>query len=121
MYQVSLRPYYDSIHQCYKQVVEIFPKPTGALAQIIKQVKPLPLSPFRKFGDCDYASQERCVYVILNPNNYCDFLTIEELPILLCFLSDNEYRIDNQITKIMMKSNTTIKETLLFYIIDSKK
>lgn len=119
MYQVNTRPYYDTINQCYKQILEIYPKPCGPLSKIIKQVSPSPLSPFRQFSDCD--PYPRCIYAIMNPENYCDFLRINELPLLLCFLTYNGYQIDNQITKIMMKANTEIKDTLLFYIIESKK
>lgn len=119
MFQVNTRPYYDTINQCYTQILEIYPKPSGVLSTLIKQVSPVPLSSFRKFSDCD--PYPRCIYAIMNPQNHLEFLRIDELSLLLCFLTNNGYKIDNQITKIMMKANTEIKNTLLFYIIESKK
>lgn len=114
MYQFSLKPYYDSITQCYKQIIVVSPKPNKPLINITKKLAPSRLSPFREFSDCD--PYPKCFYAILNPENMCDFLDINDLPILLCYLTDNGYQIQNQITKIMMKANTPIGETLLFYI-----
>jgi hypothetical protein len=114
MYQLSIKPYYDSVCQGYKQIITIYPKPPGILMTIIKQMTPSKLSPFRTFSQCDRTPS--CFYAILNPLNKYDLLDIEELPLLLCFLTENGYTINNNITKIMMKSNTPIHETLLFYI-----
>jgi hypothetical protein len=114
MYQFSLKPYYDSVRQCYKQIIAVDPKPRGSLARITKQLQPTRLSPFRTFSECDH--YPRCFYAVTHPRNSCDLLHIEELPILLNFLSRNDYTVDSQMTKIMMKANTPIGETLLFYV-----
>jgi len=114
MYQLSLKPYYNSVNQCYTQLIVIYPKPSGALLNIIKQVPPTNLSPFLKYSTCE--PQPSCFYAILNPTRKCDFLYIDDLPLLLCFLTENDYKIDYNITKILMKSNTSIQDTLLFYI-----
>lgn len=118
MFQVSVTPYYDSICQCYRQILEIYPKPSRALANIVKQVQYNPPSPFRKFSDCE--PRRTCIYAIMNPNYPCDFLRVDEIALLICFLTENGYKIDNQITKIMMRANTDVKESLLFYIIETK-
>jgi hypothetical protein len=117
MYQVSVTPYYDSIYQCYRQILEIYPKPSGSLANIIKQVQYYPPSPFRKFSDCE--PRRSCIYAIMNPTNPCDFLRVDEITLLMCFLTENHFKIDNQITKTIMRANTEIKESLLFYIIET--
>lgn len=120
MYQITARPYYDSINQCYKQILEIMPKPQGGpLCRITKRVSPAPLSPFRKFSDCDpYPS---CFYALVNPCNSCGFLRVEDIPVLLNFLSQNGYQVDNKITRTMMNANTTIQNTLIFYVIETQK
>ena len=118
MYQVSLIPYYDAVYQCYKQILTIYPQPSGGLAGITKQVAPPRLSPFRQNSWC--SSYPQCFYAILNPQVPCDFLSVNELPLLIDFLSKEGYKIDNQLTKVMMKANSEIKETLLFYIIEIK-
>lgn len=114
MYQVSLKPYYDPICQGYRQLIVIYPKPKGSLLSIIKQLAPSKLSPFKQFSDCDPYPQ--CFYAVLNPQNTCDYLRIEDISLFLCFLTENDYSINSQMTKILMKSSTTLKETLLFYI-----
>ncbi len=114
MYQVSVKPYYDSICQGYRQLLVVYPKPKGALLSIIKQLAPSKLSPFKQFSDCDpYPS---CFYAILNPQNKCDFLRVDDIALLFCFLTENGYTINTQVTKIMMKAQTQIQDTLLFYI-----
>jgi hypothetical protein len=114
MYQFSLKPYYDNVRQCYKQIITVFPKPEGALARISKQLRPTQLSPFRNFSDCD--PYPRCFYAITDPHNQCDLLRIEDIALLLNFLSRNGYVVDNQITKTLMRANTPLGETLLFYV-----
>ena len=109
-----LKPYYDNVHQCYKQIITVFPKPRGALANISKQLRDTRLSSFRKFSDCE--PRPRCFYAITNPNNKCDLLQIDDLPLLLDFLSRNDYKINDQLTRTIMKANTPLGETLLFYV-----
>ncbi len=126
MYQFSLKPYYDSVRQCYKQVITVFPKPDGALARITKQLQPSRLSPFKNFSDCD--PFPRCFYAVTYPNNQdsgqghrhgrggCELLRIEDIAVLLDFLARNGYNVDNRITKTLRAANTPLGETLLFYV-----
>ena len=116
MYQVCQIPYYDSIYQCYKQIITIHPQPQRSLIQITKRMMPSQLSPFKQYSQCCVYPQ--CFYAVMNPTRPCDFLTVEELPLFLDFLSKEGYSIDNQLTKLMMKANTQIKKSLLFYIIE---
>lgn len=109
-----LKPYYDNVNQCYKQIITVFPKPRGALTRITKQLNPTRLSPFRTFSDCD--PYPRCFYAVTDPHNRCDLLRIEDLPLLLNFLSRNGFTVNNQLTRTIMKANTPLGETLLFYV-----
>ena len=116
MYQLSTKSWYDSVCECYRQLIIVSPKPTQPLLGITKLLQPSRLSPFKNFSDCD--AYPSCFYAILDPNDTTKskYLTIDELPVLLCFLKSNGYTIDYQMTKIMQKAKTTIGETLLFYI-----
>ena len=114
MYQLSLKPYYDSLSRCYKQIIVISPDPKGILLSISKRVNPAPLTTFRSYSDCD--RHQSCYYALLNPQNKCEFLNIHDLPILLDFLTENDFKIQNKLTKILQNANTPIGETLLFYI-----
>ncbi len=123
MYQVTLRPYYDNVNQYYKHLLEIYPKPNnGQLASITKHVVATPLSPFRNFSNGE--SYSSCFYALINPSNNntnYQFLGVEDIPILLNFLTKYNYAIDNKLTKTIMNANTIIKDTLIFYIIEIKK
>ena len=114
MYQFSLKPYYDNVRQCYKQIITVFPEPSGPLKRITKRLQPTRLSTFRQFSDCH--PYPTCFYAVTDPNNQCDFLRIEDIAVLLNFLSRNGYTVDYQMTKILMKANTPVGETLLFYV-----
>lgn len=114
MYQISIKPWYDSVCECYRQLIVVSPKPTKPLLGITKLLQPSRLSPFREFSDCDpYPS---CFYAIFCPDDKSKYLTVDDLPLLMCFLNTNEYVVDYQMTKIMQKAKTTIGETLLFYV-----
>lgn len=119
MYQLLLKPYYDSVTQCYKQVISVSPEPRGKLLEICKQLAPTRLSSFRSFSHCD--SRQKCFFAILNPDTTNELLRIEDLPLLLNYLVNNGYTVDKNMTKIMQKANTPIQGTLLFYIIDTNK
>lgn len=114
MYQISTKPWYDSVCQCYRTLIVVTPNPTKPLLDICKLLQPSRLSPFRNFSDCD--PYPKCFYAILNPNDKNNYLSIDDLPILLTFLNNNGYQVNYQMTKIMQKAKTTIGETLLFYI-----
>jgi len=114
MYQISIKPWYDSVCQCYRKLIVITSKPSQPLLGISKLLQPSRLSPFRNLSDCDpYPS---CFYAILNPNDKNNYLTIDDLSVLMTFLSNNGYQVNYQMTKLMQKAKTTIGETLLFYI-----
>ena len=114
MYQVSLKPYYDSTCQIYRELIVVYPKPNGMLLTIVKQLPPTKLSPFKQVSDG--VCYPTCFYTIMNPLNLCEFLCVNDIALLFGFLNENGYHIDTQITKIMMKAKSPIQETLLFYI-----
>jgi hypothetical protein len=114
MYQFSLKPYYDNVRQCYKQIITVFPKPEGKLANIAKQLHPTRITTFRDYSDCD--PYPRCFYAVTDPRNRCDLLRVEDITLLLNFLAKNGYVVDNQITKTLMRANTPVGENLLFYV-----
>ena len=116
MYQISVKPWYDSVCECYRQLIIVSPKPEGALLGITKLLQPSRLSPFKTYLNCD--SYPSCFYAFIDPNDNSKskYLTVDDLPILLSFLNSNGYVVDYQMTKIMQKAKTTIGETLLFYI-----
>ena len=116
MYALTTRIYLDPITKQYSEVFQVEPKPKGVLLSILKQVAPLKLSPYKGFNQC-YG----CIFLVknINPNRRCntDFLAMEDLPMLFCFLTENGYDIDTKLTKLMVhgKSAAT-RRNLVCYI-----
>jgi hypothetical protein len=116
MYALTTRLYLDPITKEYIEVFQIDPKPKGVLLSILKQVTPLKLSPYKGFKQC-----EGCIYLVknINPNRRCstDFLAMEDLPMLFCFLTENEYDIDTKLTKLLVQGKSAAtKRNLVCYI-----
>ncbi len=116
VYAIYLEPFYDNINMEYKHVVTINNIPLGPLKDyIIKTVAPK-LSIFKSFNS---KHQNTCIYIIKNiDNTNTKLLDIENIDILINFLTVNNYTINNEITKLMNKNkiNTNNGKKLLFYI-----
>ena len=95
---------------------QVEPKPKGKLLSILKQVAPLKLSPYKGFQSC-----EGCIFLVknINPNRRCstDFLAVDDLPLLFCFLTENGYDIDTKLTKLLVQGKSAAtKRNLVCYI-----
>jgi hypothetical protein len=114
MYQLKAEVYLDRHDECYKKVLVISPSPKDPkLRNISRLVNRERLSPFQERSPC--CPIDQCYYVILNPNNLCDFLCVENINLLFSYLIANGYKIDSSITKIMLKSNVVIPNLICFF------
>ncbi len=116
MYALYTRLYLHPITKEYIEVFMVEPKPKGPLLSILKRVAPLKLSPYKGFNQC-----EGCIYLVknINPDRRCstEFLAVDDLPILFCFLTDNGYDIDTKLTKLMIQGKSAAtKRNLVCYI-----
>ena len=116
MYALTTRMYLHPISKEYIKVFMVEPKPKGPLLSILKRVAPLKLSPYKGFNDC-----EGCIYLVLNlnPERRCstEFLAMDDLPLLFCFLTEHGYDIDTKLTKLMVQGKSAAtKRDLVCYI-----
>jgi hypothetical protein len=116
MYALTTRVYLEPITKEYIEVFQVEPKPKGKLLSILKQVAPLKLSPYKGFQSC-----EGCIFLVknINPNRRCstDFLAVDDLPLLFCFLTENGYDIDTKLTKLLVQGKSAAtKRNLVCYI-----
>ena len=116
MYALTTRVYLEPITKEYIEVFQVEPKPKGKLLSILKQVAPLKLSPYKGFQSC-----EGCIFLVknINPNRRCstDFLAVDDLPLLFCFLTENGYYIDTKLTKLLVQGKSAAtKRNLVCYI-----
>ena len=114
MYLLSVQPYLDRYLKCYKNIITISNKPKGPLEQIVQRINPPKLSPFKQRSPCCY--EPACILAIKSITEPYRLMCIDEIPSLLIFLSEHGYEIDNETTKIMIKSDVKLKHKILFFI-----
>ena len=116
MYALTTRMYLHPTSKEYIKVFMVEPRPKGPLLSILKRVAPLKLSPYKGFNVC-----EGCIYLVLNlnPERRCstEFLAMDDLPLLFCFLTEHGYDIDTKLTKLMVQGKSAAtKRDLVCYI-----
>ena len=112
-YQLSSYIYLDQIHECYKKIVIINQKPTGALQPLIKMIHSPKVSPFKMTSPC--CPEPYCILAILNPLSTNELLCMDQIGDLFSFLISNGYTIQYELTKIMQLSTQKI-DKLICYI-----
>ena len=112
-YQLSSYIYLDQLNECYKKIVIINQKPTGALQSLIKTIHSPKVSPFKATSAC--CPESYCIHAILNPLSTTELLCMEQIGDLFSFLITNSYTIQYELTKIMQQSTEKI-DKLICYI-----
>ena len=110
MYLISKQLYLDKLNKCYKTIIIINSKPEGELKKITTNIKLNKLTSNGTLYGC--CNKNLCVYAFVSIKNCCKFMCIEELPELITYLTNNNYKIDYQLTKLLSKHN----KDLLFAI-----
>jgi len=106
-------PFLDQREKQYKTILSINAFPKGPLSSMVTRLRYPKLSPFKE-------ESPRCVLAITSPgssNQNQNLMTIEQFPELLGFLSNHDYQIDFNVTKLIQKNNMNPKDkTLVCYI-----
>jgi hypothetical protein len=94
-YIISIHPYYDSIHQCYKNILTIDRKPKDGdqLNMIVRTLSVPRLSYFIQ-------NKQSCVFALYDPDCLSSLLTIDKIATLYTFLVNNGYTIDDKKTEL---------------------
>tara|TARA_Y100000996_G_scaffold366536_1_gene311880 strand:- start:43 stop:402 length:360 start_codon:yes stop_codon:yes gene_type:complete len=114
MYLLSVQPYLDQHYKCYKNIITINIYPKGPLQHFTQRINPPKLSPFKENSPC--CENQKCILALKSINNSSQLMCVDELPSLIAFLTSNQYEIDSNITKIMLKSDVKLKHKILFFI-----
>ena len=107
-YVLSIEPYLNTYSKQYQNILTIDKMPMGPLSQMVSRYSSPKLSPFQGSNDCCTTQALRAFgkLGILrqggNRENY--FLTEEDVPGLLGYLTANGYAIDTSITKVVQKA-----------------
>jgi hypothetical protein len=115
------RPYLDTLSQCYKNIITVNAVPQGSLANLVKCIKTPPLSHFKTNATCSGNATTTCLALYWN-NTFSQnkMMTVDDVPYLISFLTENGYTIDTSITKMFNQSdirfNTNNANKLICFI-----
>ena len=113
MYQLKSESWLDKRNECYKKIISITPPPKDAdLKHITKLFPRVKLSPFKVTHSC--CSQEICVYIIMDPNNICEMLCVNNIVNLFSYLVGKGFVVNTDITKIMLRSDVQIPNLICY-------
>ncbi len=115
MYKILSYLYLDPFSKCYRKILTISNNPEDKdISDIIKVISRKKRSPF----DYPYPGELNpyCIYAFLNPNNTREFINIENIDILLTYLTSKNYIIDYNFTDLMIKNPNIIDKDLVCYI-----
>jgi hypothetical protein len=110
-YTLTIEPYLNTYSKQYENIIVIDKMPAGPLSQLVSHVKSPRLSPFTE------PTNNCCKFAIRRHyNRENNFLTADDVPSLLAYLSANGYTINSEITKIVQKTNYNKKHFIcVFY------
>ena len=115
MYTLKSQIYLDKRTECYQKIITINKDPQDPkITPILKKLKSTRLSIFSDEYSCCSKSSPGCIIAFLNPSNTHEFLTVDDIPELFTFLTENGYTIDETTTNIMLKTSQKIKNLICF-------
>ena len=109
-YALYRMPFLDQIQKQYKTILSINAFPKGPLSKRITRLRYPKLSPFKE-------ESPKCILAIIDAESPSNLMTPEQFPELLGFLSNHDYQIDFNVTKMIQKTDLNPKDkTLICYI-----
>ena len=106
MYLISKQIYLDNHNKCYKTIIIINSKPQGKLQDYITNIRLGKLAESENLYGC--CNKNICIYALKSMSNCCQLMCMEEYPNLITFLSNNGYKINYQMTKLLSKQEKNL-------------
>ena len=103
-YTLTIEPYLNTFSKQYENIFDIDKMPLGPLGQLVSRFRAPRLSPF-DYNNDSFNKNDCCKFAIrrhFRRDN--EFLTADDVPSLLAYLSTNGYSINSEITKIVQKT-----------------
>jgi hypothetical protein len=103
-YTLTIEPYLNTFSKQYENIIVIDKMPLGPLGQLVSRFRAPRLSPF-DYNNDSFNKNDCCKFAIrrhFRRDN--EFLTADDVPSLLAYLSTNGYSINSEITKIVQKT-----------------
>tara|TARA_A100001015_G_scaffold320186_1_gene445686 strand:- start:95 stop:451 length:357 start_codon:yes stop_codon:yes gene_type:complete len=116
IFKISKYIHLDKFNGCYEKILIINKDPKDSqLKPYLKTLRREKVSPF-KFNNC-CSNEPHCIKAFINPSTN-KFLDIENIDVLFTLLTDNQYKIEYEMTKMINKNNSN--KDLVCYISKSK-
>ena len=117
-YTLKMEPYYDFIHQCYRNILVLNKEPVGPLKSIVKRLNPPKLSDFNSLtyynNGCCY--ERKCIYAICDIENHDKFMCLDDISNLFEYLMNHEYKVDTSMTKMFQITPIKMTNPLICFI-----
>ena len=119
-FTITSQPFYDQYNQSYKNIMMINVEPQGPLRRLVRRTKLPRLSPFQRedpcnpIQQCGLAIQSLRGFVNGNGHSFgkstknnssCGLMIPDEIPDLITLLTENGYKIETQITNMLLQSD----------------
>ena len=111
MYAISVIPYLTG--EKYVKIFTIDQMPNNQLAHECIQISPPKLSPF--------TADSKCIIAFKSLAYPTRVMRLEELTDLMYLLDHSHYKIDYQLSKLMLKNEDQHNRTVLFYVDKNRK
>jgi len=108
-----IEPVLNRFYQTYQNVITVNCLPKGPIADMVIPISTVKLSPFQESGQFSMQNADSCMHILCrykkgSPNacmkNARYFMTTEDIPSVLGYLTENGYKINTDITKILLKN-----------------
>ncbi len=112
-YTLTIEPYLNTFSKQYENIIVIDKMPLGPLGQLVSRFRAPRLSPF-DYNNDSFNKNECCKFAIrrhFRRDN--EFLTADDVPSLLAYLSTNGYSINSEITKIVQKTKYSQRKSFV--------
>ena len=118
-FTLTSQPIYDQYNECYKNILMVNVEPQGPIRRIVRRIQLPKLSPFQQdnqyYQKCGLALQS-----LRGKNTNCrglGYMTPDEIPDLITFLTGNNYQIETQITNMLNQSEIKLSNQKIGFIV----
>ena len=113
-FTITSQPFYDQYNECYKNILMVNAEPLGPLRRLIRRIKLSKLSPFQQDNQC----YKKCGLALQSlRGSLLNYMTPDEIPDLITFLTGNNYQIETQITNMLNQSEIKLSNQKIGFIV----
>jgi hypothetical protein len=113
-FTITSQPYYDQYNECYKNILMVNAEPLGPIRRIVRKIKLSKLSSFQQDNQC----YKKCGLALQSlRSSLLNYMTPDEIPDLITFLTGNNYQIETQITNMLNQSEIKLSNQKIGFIV----